>query len=282
MGAKTDIEYVDSTLNLMQGCDGCELWTNTVKTCYALRMLSINSQRSPYPTDPVIHKNRLASFLALPKLDGASRKDKPWLNGLPRVTFLNDMGDQHTQSLDLMWMKNAIVPLTNKGGIYICLTKRPRRAQQFWSNMGGVPEGFWLLTSVTNQDSVVRIRPLLGIKERYENTTIGLSLEPLIGYPDISPYIKYLDWVIVGGESGGIRSRPTKTEWFEKIVDICQKFSIPVFVKQFGYHISEKEVWKDKKGGDWGEWGKSFDHLKIREMPKWTDNKPLYESTTLF
>lgn len=282
MGATTQIEYVDSTLNLMQGCDGCELWTDKVKVCYALKMLSLNSQRIPYPTDPVIHMNRLASFLTLRKLDGTLRNDKPWLNGYPRVTFLNDMGDQHTQNLDLMWMKDAIVPLTNKGGIYVCLTKRPRRAQQFWSNMCGIPKNFWILTSITSQDSIMRISPLIALKEQYPNTTIGLSLEPLLGYPDLTPYVKYLDWIIVGGESGGPKSRPTKVEWFEKIVDLCQVAGVPVFVKQFGYQIAAKEAWEDKKGGDWNEWDSKFEHLKVREMPKWIDNKPRYEYTTLF
>ena len=125
MGIRTDIEYVDSTLNLMQGCDGCELWTDKVKVCYALKMLSVNFQRRPYPTDPVIHMGRLTAFLTLPSLNGTLRKTKPWLNGLPRVTFINDMGDQHTQSLDLMWMRDAIVPLVNKGGIYENLSRKP-------------------------------------------------------------------------------------------------------------------------------------------------------------
>lgn len=282
MGVKTDIEYVDSTLNLMQGCDGCELWTPVVKSCYALKMLSMNSQRNPYPTDPVAYMGRLAAFLTLPSLDGTLRGTKPWLNGFPRVTFLNDMGDQHTQSLDLMWMQDAITPLVGKGGIYVCLTKRPRRALQFWSNMGGVPKEFWILTSVTSQDSITRISPLLDLKSRYPDTVIGLSLEPLLGYPDLTPYISDLNWVIVGGESGGGSSRPSTVGHFAKIVELCKLHSVPVFVKQFGYHVAKNEKWSDGKGGNWDEWGSKFDHLRIREMPRWIDKKSHYESMTLF
>ena len=35
MGKDTEIEWCDSTVNPMMGCDGCELWTAKNKTCYA-------------------------------------------------------------------------------------------------------------------------------------------------------------------------------------------------------------------------------------------------------
>jgi protein gp37 len=35
MAIKTQIHWVDSTVNPTMGCDGCELWSDTCKTCYA-------------------------------------------------------------------------------------------------------------------------------------------------------------------------------------------------------------------------------------------------------
>lgn len=35
MGQKTNIEWCDSTINGTSGCDGCELWNNQTRTCYA-------------------------------------------------------------------------------------------------------------------------------------------------------------------------------------------------------------------------------------------------------
>jgi len=42
---------------------------------------------------------------------------------------------------------------------------------------------------------------------------------------------KYLDWVIVGGESGR-HHRPMDLGWLELIVEQCQAAGVPVFVKQ--------------------------------------------------
>jgi len=277
MGAKTEIEYADSTLNLMEGCNGCELWPSKVSTCYAMNMLSRNKTGVPYPTAPAIASPRLSSFLSLPKLDGTERKDKPWLNGFPRVTFLNDMGDQHTQSLDLMWMKGAIPLLLSKSGIYICITKRPRRSKEFWRNIGWVPKNFWLLTSVTTQRSAVRIAHLLEIKDENPDAIMGLSVEPLLERIDLSRFVDRLDWVIVGGESGR-NSRHSRIEWFLEIVDLCQSRGVPVFVKQLGSGIAS-QIGLDEKGGNWEKFPRN---LQVRKMPKWINNKPLYKLEALF
>jgi len=35
MGKKTTIQWCDSTINPTMGCDGCELWDQNRKSCYA-------------------------------------------------------------------------------------------------------------------------------------------------------------------------------------------------------------------------------------------------------
>lgn len=39
MGKETAIQWCDSTLNLQAGCDGCELWNGSRRSCYAGRMI---------------------------------------------------------------------------------------------------------------------------------------------------------------------------------------------------------------------------------------------------
>lgn len=65
----------------------------------------------------------------------------------------------------------------------------------------------------------------------------------------------YIDWVIVGGESGPNR-RVAKLEWIESIVAQCKAASVPVFVKQIelGGKV-EKDI--DQFPA----------HLQIREFP---------------
>ena len=47
-----------------------------------------------------------------------------------------------------------------------------------------------------------------------------------------------LDWVIVGGESGG-GVRPMDPEWALSIRDQCDQAGVPFFFKQWGSHVPE-------------------------------------------
>lgn len=40
MSANTTIQWCDSTVNPVQGCDGCELWAANRRSCYAGRIHS--------------------------------------------------------------------------------------------------------------------------------------------------------------------------------------------------------------------------------------------------
>ena len=100
----------------------------------------------------------------------------------------------------------------------------------------------------------------------------------------ISP-VDYLDWVIVGGESGP-QARPCHIDWIRSIIKQCRDADVPCFVKQLGSkpykihrvardspgipagevaeRVSELKL-KHPKGGDPEEWPEG---LKIREMPR--------------
>jgi protein gp37 len=101
---------------------------------------------------------------------------------------------------------------------------------------------------------------------------------------------RFLDWVIVGGESGP-DARPFNVTWARSIIDQCHAANVPVFVKQLGRrpywdcvngcgkwaeHVrftrglidgsaADALTLKDRKGGDWSEWP---DDLRIREFPR--------------
>lgn len=103
-----------------------------------------------------------------------------------------------------------------------------------------------------------------------------------------------LDWVIVGGESGG-DARPFDIRWALDVVQQCKNAGVPVFVKQlgrrpidsnyqFGVHAPEDKrslkaqadlkmkhagfnliMLKSGKGNDPSEWP---EELRVREFPK--------------
>ena len=149
----------------------------------------------------------------------------------------------------------------------------------------------WLGTSCENQATFDQRSPLL-------NDTPAavrfLSLEPLLGPIDISPFLEsYTNrWVIVGGESGFI-ARPCNVQWIRSIVQQCKSYGVPCFVKQLGarpidevtksaaelmfpngvpagvqvgggYHRRAELSLSHKKGGDPKEWPAD---LNVREFP---------------
>jgi protein gp37 len=79
-----------------------------------------------------------------------------------------------------------------------------------------------------------------------------ISIEPMLGPVDISPYLKPyirtkhdgsrrgrewtdpgLDWVVLGGETGP-NARPMHPDWVRSVRDQCQAAGVPFFFKQWG------------------------------------------------
>lgn len=114
----------------------------------------------------------------------------------------------------------------------------------------------WLGTTVENQENAdKRLLELLKCSEMAP--VLFLSMEPLLGHVDLEwpeainparmccsgfdcgcqgmptdpPILNYIQWVIVGCESGAHR-RETKLEWVRSIRDQCQTWRVPFFVKQ--------------------------------------------------
>lgn len=83
MGETTAISWCDSTLNLMMGCNGCELWAGDIRTCYAGVLTERHGGGRGWPTEfrkPKLFPQRLADGLAWRDLRGVHRPEKPWLD----------------------------------------------------------------------------------------------------------------------------------------------------------------------------------------------------------
>lgn len=74
---------------------------------------------------------------------------------------------------------------------------------------------------------------------------------------------KDLDWVIIGGESGG-GARPCDPQWIRDIVTQCHEAGVPAFVKQLG-SVWARDTGAGSKGGDPAFWP---DDLRIRQFPR--------------
>jgi len=279
MAIKTEIEWCDSTLNLQMGCDGCELWNPKagVKRCYAGRLTERWGGKKGWPVtfeQPAVFPERLQEALRWPDLTGTDRPDKPWLNGYPRVIFLNDMGDTFTASLPLMWLTEFLPGMIDSPHVYIILTKRPARMVEFWRRYTWIPNNFWLLTSVTGPENIGRIENIWRIRELLRlralgARVLGVSYEPAWGPVDFRPWLPvagsplaqggvewpYLSWLIAGGESGA-GAKPSHPDWFRAARDACQTAGTAFFMKQ----ITDRG-----RKLPFGQWPGD---LQVREMPR--------------
>lgn len=294
MGIKTGIEWCDSTLNPEIGCDGCELWQDKtclhcgqpieliketesyrhkiiepedgheakpVRTCYAGGLVSRYHGQPGYPESfdqPKLFLDRILKLESWRDLTGTIRPDKPWLNGLPRLVFLNDLGDTFTESLPLDWLgqdctelygRSPLKVLANCKAIIMLLTKRATRMQQFFE-LYPCPDNFIPMVSVTGPENLGRVRELLRIKARWH----GVSAEPLLKATLLDQYLERLSLVITGGESGKGR-RPSELEAFRGLRDRCLRLGVPFLMKQIDKVTSIPE------------------DLLIRQMPPFTIRK---------
>jgi protein gp37 len=218
--------------------------------------------------------------------------------------FMEDVKDEW---IDLVFAYAAVSPRAT----YQILTKRADRQQQYMNDpatedrvfskaveldQGDVYGFSWPLRNVWNGVSCEdqktaddRIPKLLDSVSHFR----FISAEPLLGPIDLNKKEllcktwrkgltigRYLDLVIVGGESGR-NARPCDIEWIRQIVEDCKHTETAVFVKQIGSKpyevVPESHPWevycravdrkipiKDSKGGDPMEWPED---LRVRELP---------------
>lgn len=242
MGIKSDIEYVDSTINPEMGCDGCELYNPKLpdddprQTCYANTWVSRFAGRgSGYPahfSKPELFPERVAQACAWSDLTGKARPRKPWLDGRPRVIFLDDLGDTFTESLPLDWLLPYMPEIERSPHVWLMFTKRPRRMAKFFRLYGHVPANVWPFTSVTGPDTLKRLDALREI----DSPRLCVSIEPLFAALDIRRHLegpRPLAWVVAGFESGD-NARPGHPDWARSLRDQCAEHGTAFFWKQWG------------------------------------------------
>ena len=134
---------------------------------------------------------------------------------------------------------------------------------------GNPPPNVWLGATVVNQEEADRDIPkLLAVPaaKRF------LSMEPLLGPVDLN-YVRqriqaqrsqlaraingetWLDWVIVGGESGP-GARPMSPDWARSIRDQCEEAGVPFLMKQMGGVRDKRGALEDLP-----------EYLRVREFP---------------
>lgn len=201
-------------------------------------------------------------------LTGKDRPEKPWLDGLPRLVFVSDMGDALSAGVPFEYLHDEIVnvAMSPKGSrhVWLWLTKRPARMAEFarWLANKGIawPQNLVPMTSAIDQRMAKGINHLRKIPAAVR----GLSVEPLLEPVELN--LEGVHWVIVGGESGSY-ARPFDLAWARDIARQCREAGCAFFMKQLGSRPVENGQplkLKDAHGADWSEWNED---LRVREMP---------------
>jgi protein gp37 len=260
------------------GCEGCELWTDERKDCYAgilhTRHGGKNPGYAPSFEQVTIFPGRVAEACRWSDLLNRRRPLKPWLDGMPRLVFLSDMSDACCKAVSFEYLESEIVSQVDsqqgQRHVWLWLTKRPQRMAEFsrWLKSRRIPwpPNLWAGTSVTSSKWTKRIDDLLQVGDK--STVRFLSLEPQWEEIDLHKWLPKLDWLIQGGQSG-YEAQPFHVEWAYAMRDQCKKTGTPFFLKQLGahaFHDDEQLDLRNSHGGDWTEWPTE---LRCRELPKY-------------
>jgi protein gp37 len=216
----------------------CEHVTEGCRNCYAERFNQRLGTGRPFKPGE-LGKGGVEPYLSRPTI----HRPSSWK--LPRAIFVCSMTDMFGRWITNAWLDEIFaVVKNNPRHIFICVTKRPERAREFFESRPAERPNVWLLTSIHDQDSADTVIPELlqtpGVG-RY-----GISYEPALGPVKLS-HLRFLDWVIAGGESGP-EARPSHPKWFRDVRDQCQSVGTPFFFKQWG----EWAPHEPRPGGDLG------------------------------
>lgn len=266
------IEWTDKTWNPVTGCtkvsQGC-------KHCYAERIAG-RMWATQYSRNPDGTPRRFTDVRC-----HADRLGQPFTWRKPARVFVNSMSDLFHEAVHHNFIAQVFAVMAQTPEhTYQVLTKRPnvmyslmtdpvfqaaveaemqdRAAEHGWcvDELETWPlPNVWLGTSVESQDEAEKRIPFLW---QLPAAVRFLSCEPLLGPLNLGFALAYVDWVIVGGESGP-GARPMRSDWVRDIRDQCQSAGVAFFFKQWGEHeingqrIGKKAAGRVLDGRTWDE-----------------------------
>jgi protein gp37 len=219
MAQHSEIEWTDATWNPVRGCTkispGC-------KHCYAETFAERFRGVKGHPYEQGFDLRIVPEKLAEPLR---------WRT--PKMIFVNSMSDLfHDLVPDDYIVAVARVMVTAKWHTYQVLTKRSDRLRQLLNSKlsfaAQQPHIWWGVSVEDKEYGVPRIKDL----QQAEAAVRFLSVEPLL--EDLGKlYLRGIDWMIVGGESGP-GARTMEKDWVLALRDQCKKGRVPFFFKQWG------------------------------------------------
>jgi protein gp37 len=288
MGEITGIAWTDSTMNWWEGCTkvgpGCD-------HCYAADRDHRYHAGSHWGAGA---PRRQMSEHTRNNMMRWQKKAPEFLaeHGRRRRVFCSSLSDIFDNEVPDEWRAEAFADMEAAPDVLIQIcTKRvsniAKMVPDHWKGVGTDEEGLkgllvWppnvgvLITVVTPEEIARDVPRLVELKRRFGIPWIGLSIEPMIAdvaiaLAEIDEMMSYVDWAILGGESGP-QARECAIAWIVRGVNACKSLGVSVFVKQMGakpiYVGGTPLLLCDTSGSDVDEWPVvPGDVLRTREFP---------------
>lgn len=223
-------DFSGGTLNFVSGCtpvsEGCV-------NCYARAIY----KRYGKDFDTVVWDE--GKLEAAMKYHYRASEDNPRKRGVGTrpICFVCDTGDLFHVDVPTDFIINAIEMMRYRADVdWMILTKRPERMAQIVMEQespfthGQNYTNVWIGVTAENQTRVdERIIVLI---DNWKGPKF-ISVEPMLEPIDLEEVLFYgwLNWVIVGAESGASR-RPFEASWARELYHECRHARVPYFGKQ--------------------------------------------------
>lgn len=248
MSENSKIEWCHATFNPWIGCQrvspGCE-------HCYAE---TLDHRWGGDHWGPKAERRRTSpNYWKQPLLWNEKAKK----SGQPFRVFCASLADVFEDRKDLTPIREELWDLiiATPYLTWLLLTKRPENIQKMWRWGWQVPDNIWIGTTAEDQKRLEERTEHLGELIGTRFYSCEPLLEPLTLGVDCNDGSGFVDWVIVGAESGH-GARPMNLDWARSLRDQARATGAAFFMKQIC----------DKNGKKLG-----FDaipsDLQIREFP---------------
>lgn len=236
MADKTAIEWTDATVNFWwgctkvgPGCDHCYAETWAKRTGSSIWGAGV-PRRKIASAVKTLHRldNDYAWWAADAQIAGIHPNSR-------RRVFIQSMSDLFDKEVLIEWFDEAWLTITRCDRVDVQIVTKRISFVEKRLNGKPWPKHAGLIISVVNQAEADRDIPrLLELKATLGIPWVGLSCEPLLGSIVLRPeWLAHINWVIVGGESGG-SARPMNPAWAKGLCDQCAAAGIAFLFKQWG------------------------------------------------
>jgi protein gp37 len=159
----------------------------------------------------------------------------------PRLIFVCSMGDLFHEDVDPRFLREVLATMRQAPQhTFQVLTKRPNQIEGLLAtgdlNPERWPRNAWLGVTVENDKARERIPVLSRVAETLKAPVRFISAEPLLENLNLSGYVNYVDWLIVGGETGP-EARPMQVQWARELRGQMRGIQRAFFFKGWGSHI---------------------------------------------